>query len=41
MAFAKMIKNREWEKVFDILDQGKIEKKNQTKFVGQEQRCAN
>ena len=23
-----MVKNREWEKIFDILDQGKIEKKS-------------
>ena len=25
MAFAEMVKNREWEKIFDILDQGTIE----------------
>ena len=24
MTFAEMVKNREWEKIFDILDQGKI-----------------
>ena len=28
MTFAEMVKNREWEKIFDILDQGTIEKKN-------------
>lgn len=27
MTFAEMVKNREWEKIFDILDQGTIEKK--------------
>ena len=27
MTFAEMIKNREWEKIFDILDQGTIEKR--------------
>ena len=26
MTFAEMVKNREWEKIFDILDQGTIEK---------------
>ena len=34
MAFAEMVKNREWEKIFDILDQGKIEKKNSTQIRG-------
>ena len=25
MTFAKLVKNREWEKIFDLLDQGTIE----------------
>ena len=29
MTFAEMVKNREWEKIFDILDQGMIDKKIQ------------
>ena len=35
MTFAEMVKNREWEKIFDILDQGPIEKKPRSLGQGQ------